>query len=144
MINLPVSVHLSVRPPAHLFHPSAPFPIDNKYLFMEFFSSLEYILLSGISGMGLLMGEIRPFITELLPLFILEKQFLAYYSFTIYDISRKLHSYVYHQRLHIVTKNHHSDCSSLGVICPRYIRKCFLTSSSIIIWTFLNDIWQIG
>ena len=49
--------------------------------------------------MGFVMGEIRPFLTELLSLFILEKQFLAYYSFTIYDISTKLHSYVYHQRL---------------------------------------------
>ena len=67
--------------------------------------------------MGLLMGEIRPFLAELLPLFILEKQFLAYYSFTIYDISMKLHNYVYHQRLLFVTKNGHSDNSSSGVIC---------------------------
>ena len=94
-------------------------PIDNEYLFMDFFfSNFAYILLSEMSGMGLLMGKIRLFLTELLPLFILEKQFLAYSSFTIYDISTKLHSYVNHQRLHIVTKNHHSGCSSSGVICP--------------------------
>ena len=68
--------------------------------------------------MGLLVGKIRPFLIELLPLFILEKQFLAYYSLTIYDISMKLHSYVYHQRLHFVTKNHYSDHSSSGVLCP--------------------------
>ena len=87
---------------------------------MEFFSNFAYILLSGMSSMGLLMSKICPFLTELLPLFILEKTFLAYYSFIIYDISMKLHSYmyVYHQRLHIVTKNHHSDYSSAGVICP--------------------------
>ena len=54
--------------------------------------------------MGLLMGEIRPVLTELLPLFVLEKLFLVYCSFTIYDISMKFHSYVYHRRLHIVIK----------------------------------------
>ena len=54
--------------------------------------------------MGLFVGEIRLFLTEFLPLFTLEKQFLVYYSFTIYDMSMKLYSYVYHQRLHIVPK----------------------------------------
>ena len=39
-----------------------------------------------MSGMGLLMGKIRPFLTELLPFFVLEKWFLACYSFTIHDI----------------------------------------------------------
>ena len=66
--------------------------------------------------MGLLMGKICPFLTELLPLFTLEKKYLAYYSFTIYDISMKLHSYVYHQRVHIVTKNHmFFDLSSITI-----------------------------
>ena len=37
--------------------------------------------------------------------------------FYYYDISMKLHSYVYYQRLHIVTKNHYSDYSSSGAIC---------------------------
>ena len=36
-----------------------------------------------MSGMGLLMGKIRPFLTELLPFFVLEKWFLACYSFTV-------------------------------------------------------------
>ena len=34
--------------------------------------------------MGLLMGKIRPFLTELLPFFVLEKWFLACYSFTVH------------------------------------------------------------
>ena len=47
------------------------------------FSNFAYILLSAMSGMGLLMGKIRPFLTELLPFFVLEKWFLACYSFTV-------------------------------------------------------------
>ena len=31
------------------------------------FSNFAYILLLGMSGMGLLMGKIRPFLIELLP-----------------------------------------------------------------------------
>ena len=50
------------------------------------FSNFAYILLLAMSGMGLLMGKIRPFLTELLPFFVLEKWFLACYSFTVYDI----------------------------------------------------------
>ena len=83
-----------------------------------FFSNFAYILLLAMSGMGLLMGKIRPFITELLPFFVLEKWFLACYSFTVHDIWMKLHSYVAHQRLHIVTKDLHSDLPSLWVIRP--------------------------
>ena len=82
------------------------------------FSNFAYILLSAMSGMGLLMGKIRPFLTELLPFFVLEKWFLACYSFTVHDIWMKLHRYVAHQRLHIVTKDHHSDLPGLWVICP--------------------------
>ena len=82
------------------------------------FSNFAYILLSAMSGMGLLMGKIRPFLTELLPFFVLEKWFLACYSFTIHDIWMKLHRYVAHQRLHILTKDRHSDHPSLWVIRP--------------------------
>ena len=92
---------------------------------MIFFSNFAHMSLSGMSGMGLLMGGIRPILTELLPLFILVKQFLAYYSYIIYDISMKLHSYVLHQRLHVGTKNHHSDCSSSGVFALDRSEKCF-------------------
>ena len=82
------------------------------------FSNFAYILLSVMSGMGLLMGKIRPFLRELLPFFVLEKWFLACYSFTVHDIWMKLHRYVAHQRLHIVTKDRHSDLPSLWVIRP--------------------------
>ena len=79
MLYPSVSVRLSVRP-------SAPFPIDNLSIYPRIFSNFAYILLSAMSGMGLLMGKICPFLTELLPFFILEKWFLACYSFTIHDI----------------------------------------------------------
>ena len=105
---------VSVRPsvPAHHFQ-------SITWVFIHgIFSNFAYILLSAMSGMGLLMGKIRPFLTELLPFFVLEKWFLACYSFTVHDIWMKLHRYVAHQRLHIVTKDRHSDLPSLWVICP--------------------------
>ena len=70
---------LSVRP-------CSPFPIDNLSIYSRnFFSNFAYILISAMSGMGLLMGKIRIFLTELLPFFVLEKWFLACYSFTVHD-----------------------------------------------------------
>ena len=110
MLYPSVSVRPSVR--AHHFR-------SITWVFIHwFFSNFAYILLSAMSGMGLLMGKIRPFLTELLPFFVLEKWFLACYSFTVHDIWMKLHRYVAHQRLHIVTKDRHSDLHSLWVICP--------------------------
>ena len=79
MLYLSVSVSPSVRQ-------CSPFPIDNLSIYSRIFSNFAYILLSAMSGMGLLMGKIRPFLTELLPFFVLEKWFLACYSFTVYDI----------------------------------------------------------
>ena len=105
-----VSVRPSVR--AHHFR-------SITWVFIHgIFSNFAYILLSAMSGMGLLMGKIRPFLTELLPFFVLEKWFLACYSFTVHDIWMKLHRYVAHQMLHIVTKDRHSDLPSLWVIRP--------------------------
>ena len=110
MLYPSVSVRPSVR--AHHFR-------SITWVFIHgIFSSFAYILLSAMSGMGLLMGKIRPFLTELLPFFVLEKWFLACYSFTIHDIWMKLHRYVAHQRLHIVTKDRHSDLPNLWVIRP--------------------------
>ena len=40
------------------------------------FSNFAYILLLGMSGMGLLMGKIRPFSMELLPFLPLKNGFL--------------------------------------------------------------------
>ena len=110
MLYPSVSVRPSVR--AHHFR-------SITWVFIHgIFSNFAYILLSAMSGMGLLMGKIRPFLTELLPFFVLEKWFLACYSFTVHDIWMKLHRYVAHQRLHIVTKDRHSDLPSLWVIHP--------------------------
>ena len=105
---------LSVRPSVRAHH----FRSITWVFIHGIFSNFAYILLSAMSGMGLLMGKIRPFLTELLPFFVLEKWFLACYSFTVHDIWMKLHRYVAHQRLHIVTKDHHSDLPSLWVIRP--------------------------
>ena len=105
---------LSVRPSVRAHH----FRSITWVFIHGIFSNFAYILLSAMSGMGLLMGKIRPFLTELLPFFVLEKWFLACYSFTVHDIWMKLQRYVAHQRLHIVTKDRHSDLPSLWVIRP--------------------------
>ena len=42
----------------------------------KIFSNFAYILLLGMSGMGLLMGKIRPFLMELLPFLPLKNSFL--------------------------------------------------------------------
>ena len=47
------------------------------------FSNFAYILLLGMSGMGLLMATIFDGVTALSPF---KKWFLACYSFTVYDI----------------------------------------------------------
>ena len=52
-----------------------------------------------------------------------EKWFLTCSSFTIWNIWMKLHRYVDHQRLHIVTKDLHSYLSSSWVIYPWLIWK---------------------
>ena len=109
-----LSVCPSVRPSVRPHH----FRSITWVFIHGIFSNFAYILLSAMSGMGLLMGKIRPFLTELLPFFVLEKWFLACYSFTIHDIWMKLHIYVAHQRLHILTKDRHSDLPSLWVIRP--------------------------
>ena len=50
----------------------------------------------------------------------------------------ELHRYVEQQRLHITTKDRHSDLSSSWVIRPWLIWKMFLTCSSFTIW----NIWM--
>ena len=105
MLYPSVSVRPSVRPSVRAHH----FRSITWVFIHGIFSNFAYILLSAMSGMELLMGKIRSFLTELLPFFVLEKWFLACYSFTVHDIWMKLHRYVAHQRLHIVTKDRHSD-----------------------------------
>ena len=73
------------------------------------FSKFAYILLLGMSGMGLLMGKIRPFSMELLPFLPLKDGFWPV-ILLLFMIS-KLHRYVEQQRLHITTKDRHSYLS---------------------------------
>ena len=103
---------------------------------MEFFSNFAYILSLRMGGMGLLMGKIGPFLTELLPLFIMEKQFLAYYTFTIWYLNET-------SQLCLSSKVTHCDRepslrlfqfrSYLPLIDPKNV---FLTCSSITMWNF--------
>ena len=79
---IPFGVCPSVRPSVHAHH----FRSITLVFIHGIFSNFAYILLSAMSGMGLLMGKIGPFLMELLPFFVLEKWFLACYSFTVHDI----------------------------------------------------------
>ena len=72
------------------------------------FSNFAYILLLGMSGMGLLMGKIRPFSMELLPFLPLKNGF---WPVILLLFMMKLHRYVEQQRLHITTKDRHSYLS---------------------------------
>ena len=61
--------------------------ISDRYIYSRiFFFKFCIHIVIGKRGMGLLMGKICPFLTELLPFFVLEKLFLACYSFTVHDI----------------------------------------------------------
>ena len=130
---------LSVRPSIRAHH----FRSITWVFIHRIFSNFAYILLSAMSGMGLLMGKIRPFLTELLPFFVLEKWFLACYSFTVHDIWMKLHRYVAHKRLHILTKDRHSDLPSLWVICPWYVWKTGFDLLFLYYMEYLNITSQI-
>ena len=134
-----LSVRPSVRPSVRAHH----FRSITWVFIHGIFSNFAYILLSAMSGMGLLMGKIRPFLTELLPFFVLEKWFLACYSFTVHDIWMKLHRYVAHQRLHIVTKDRHSDLPSLWVIRPWYVWKKVFDLLFLYYMEYLNITSQI-
>ena len=131
------SVRPSIRPSVRPSVPPHHFRSITWVFIHGMFSNFAYILLSAMSGMGLLMGKIRPFLTELLPFFVLEKWFLACYSFTIHDIWMKLHRYVAHQRLHILTK----DVTLTFPVCELSAldrsEKRFLTYCSFTMW----NIW---
>ena len=81
------------------------------------FSNFAYILLLGMSGMGLLMGKIRPFSMELLPFLPLKKWFLACYSFTVYDVISLSISVLLLFRHFISHKINFGAPSSGGVLC---------------------------
>ena len=90
------SVCLSVRP-------SAPFPIDNEYLFMDFFFKFCIHIVIGDKWYGI-VDEQNPSIFNIVTALVHTGKTVSGILFLYYyDISMKLHSYVYHQRLHIVT-----------------------------------------
>ena len=62
-------------------------------------------------------------VCELFALDWIKKMFFTRSSFTMLNIYMKLYRYVSHQRLHTMTKNHHSYLSSSWVICPWLIWK---------------------
>ena len=85
-----VSVRPSVRSP--YVRPSALcFRSITKVFINEFHSNFAYIFVSRMSRLGLLMGKLRQFITELWHLSMVKKWFLASSSFTIWSIMMKLH-----------------------------------------------------
>ena len=143
MLYLSVSVRLSVCPSVRPSVRAHHFRSITWVFIHGIFSNFAYILSSAMSGMGLLMGKIRPFLTELLPFFVLEKWFLACYSFTVHDIWMKLHRYVAHQRLHIVIKDRHSDLPSLWVIRPWWVWKKFFDLLFLYYLEYLNITLQI-
>ena len=76
---IPFGVCPSVRP-------SAPFPIDNLSIYSRnFFKFCIHIVISD-EWYGIVNGQNPSIFTELLPFFVLEKWFLACYSFTVHDI----------------------------------------------------------
>ena len=79
MLYPSVSVRPSVRP-------CSPFPIDNLSIYSRNFFKFCIHIVIGDEWYGIVNGQIRPFLTELLPFFVLEKWFLACYSFTVHDI----------------------------------------------------------
>ena len=74
---------LSVCPPVP---PCSPFPIDNLSIYSQNFFKFCIHIVIGDEWYGIVNGKIRPFLMELLPFFVLEKWFLACYSFTVHDI----------------------------------------------------------
>ena len=79
MLYPSVSVRPSVRP-------CSPFPIDNLSIYSRNFFKFCIHIVIGDEWYGIVNVQIRPFLTELLPFFVLEKWFLACYSFTVHDI----------------------------------------------------------
>ena len=79
MLYPSVSVRPSVRP-------CSPFPIDNLSIYSRIFFKFCIHIVIGDEWYEIVNGQICPFLTELLPFFVLEKWFLACYSFTVHDI----------------------------------------------------------
>ena len=83
MLYPSVSVRLSVRPSVR---PCSPFPIDNLSIYSRIFFKFCIHIVIGDEWYGIVNGQNPSILTELLPFFVLEKWFLACYSFTVHDI----------------------------------------------------------
>ena len=70
-----IDLRIGFCPVVHFIRPCSLFPIDNLSIYAQIFFKFAYILLLGMSGMGLLMGKIRPFWMELLPFLPLKNGF---------------------------------------------------------------------
>ena len=77
----------------------------------RFFSNCIHIVI-GDEWYGIVNGQNPTIFDGVSALSPFKKWFLACYSFTVYDIWMKLHRYVEQQRLHITTKDRHSDLPS--------------------------------
>ena len=77
MLYLSVSVRLSIRP-------CSPFPIDNLSIYSRIFFKFSIHIVIGDEWYGIVNGQNPSILTELLPFFVLEKWFLACYSFTVH------------------------------------------------------------
>ena len=70
-----IDLRIGFLPVVHFIRLCSLFPIDNLSIYAQNFFNFAYILLLGMSGMGLLMGKIRPFSIELLPFLPLQNGF---------------------------------------------------------------------
>ena len=95
----------------------------SEWNFTDMLNSKGYILQRSLSSSLV----IRPW--------LIWKMFLTCSSFTIWNIWMKLHRYVDHQRLRIVTKDPHSDYELFAL---DWSEKWFLTCSSFTLW----NIWM--
>ena len=79
MLYLSVSVRPSV-------HPCSPFPIDNLSIYSRNFFKFCIHIVIGEEWYGIVNGQNPSIFNGVTALFVLEKWFLACYSFTVHDI----------------------------------------------------------
>ena len=102
---------LSVRP-------CSPFPIDNLSIYSwNFFKFCIHIVI-GDEWYGIVNGQNPSIFNGVTALFRIGKMVSGLLFLYCSWYLNELHRYVAHQRLHIVTKDRHSDLPSLWVIRP--------------------------
>ena len=83
MLYPSVSVCLSDRPSVR---PCSPFPIDNLSIYSQNFFKFCIHIVIGDEWYGIVNGQNLSVFNGVTALFVLEKWFLACYSFTVHDI----------------------------------------------------------